>query len=45
MRKAGVGIASTNQITAELAIDWANETGRSMQPIMYEEVLKHLVEG
>jgi nicotinamidase-related amidase len=45
MRKAGVGITSTNQIMAELAIDWASETGRSIQSIMYEEILKHLVEG
>lgn len=45
MRRAGVGITSTNQVMAELATDWASATGQKIQTIMYEEILKPLVEG
>ena len=45
MRQAGVGITSTNQIMAELATDWASDTGSAIQRVMYEEILKPLVEG
>ncbi|QFT54920.1 hypothetical protein [Microbulbifer sp. THAF38] len=45
MRNAGVGITTTNQLMAELATDWANTTGQTIQSIMYEEILKPLVEG
>lgn len=45
MRKAGVGITSTNQMMAELATDWASATGQTVQTVMYEEILKPLVEG
>lgn len=45
MRANGVVITSTNQVMAELATDWASASGRAIQGIMYEEVLKRLVEG
>ncbi|VVT24909.1 isochorismatase family protein [Rhizobium sp. EC-SD404] len=45
MRQAGVTITSTNQVMAELATDWASPTGQAIQGIMYEEILKPLVEG
>ncbi|MEM9012481.1 MAG: isochorismatase family protein [Pseudomonadota bacterium] len=45
MRAAGVGITSTNQVMAELATDWASPTGQAIQRVMYEEILKPLVEG
>ncbi|WP_444922167.1 isochorismatase family protein [Microbulbifer sp. CnH-101-G] len=45
MRNAGVGITTTNQLMAELATDWASTTGQTIQSIMYEEILKPLVEG
>ncbi|MGG5817591.1 isochorismatase family protein [Falsiroseomonas sp. HW251] len=45
MRSHGVTITSTNQVMAELATDWASPTGAAIQRIMYEEVLKRLVEG
>ena len=45
MRQAGVGITSTNQVMAELATDWASDIGSSIQRVMYEEILKPLVEG
>lgn len=45
MRSHGVTITSTNQLLAELATDWAGPTGGKIQGIMYEEVLKPLVEG
>ncbi|MEM8750629.1 MAG: isochorismatase family protein [Pseudomonadota bacterium] len=45
MRTAGVIITSTNQVMAELATDWASDVGQKVQGIMYEEILKPLVEG
>ncbi len=45
MEKAGVTITSTNQVMAELAANWADERGRKIQGIMYEEILAPLVEG
>jgi nicotinamidase-related amidase len=45
MRSRGVVITSTNQVMAELATDWASEEGAVIQGIMYEEVLKKLVEA
>lgn len=45
MEKHGVTLTSTNQIMAELAIDWASDEGAKLQGIMYEEILKPLVEG
>lgn len=45
MRDHGVTVTSTNQLLAELATDWSGEAGRAIQQVMYEEVLKPLVEG
>ncbi len=45
MENAGVTITSTNQVMAELATNWADERGRKIQAIMYEEILAPLVEG
>jgi nicotinamidase-related amidase len=44
MRAHGVTVTSTNQVMAELATDWASATGSAIQRIMYEEILKRLVE-
>jgi nicotinamidase-related amidase len=44
MERAGVTLTSTNQVMAELATDWAGTTGTKIQWIMYEEVLKRLLE-
>lgn len=45
MEKHGVTITTTNQVMAELATDWASQIGGAIQRIMYEEILKPLVEG
>ncbi len=45
MARHGVTITSTNQVMAELATDWASPKGAAIQGIMYQEVLKRLVEG
>ena len=45
MERTGVTLTSTNQVMAELAMDWASPTGSAIQRIMYEEVLKRLVEA
>jgi nicotinamidase-related amidase len=45
MAAAGVVVTSTNQVMAELATDWASPTGGAIQRIMYEEILRHLVEA
>ena len=45
MAKHGVQLTSTNQVMAELATDWASPTGKTIQRIMYEEILKPLIEG
>lgn len=45
MRQAGVGITSTNQLMAEIATDWASDEGQKVQGIMYQEILKPLIEG
>jgi nicotinamidase-related amidase len=43
MEKAGVVLTSTNQVMAELAMDWASPIGGIVQGIMYEESLKRLI--
>ena len=43
MRAHGVTITSTNQLLAELAMDWASPQGAGIQRVMYEEVLQRLV--
>jgi nicotinamidase-related amidase len=45
MEKHGVVVTSTNQVMAELATDWASTTGAAIQGIMYQEILKSLVEA
>jgi nicotinamidase-related amidase len=45
MENAGVTLTSTNQVLAELAMDWASPKGSTIQRIMYEEVLKRFIEG
>lgn len=45
MARAGVTISSTNQVMAELAADWSDERGRRIQAIMYEEILRPLIEA
>jgi nicotinamidase-related amidase len=45
MRANGVTITSTNQMMAELATDWSSPTGAAIQLIMYEEILKRLIEA
>ncbi|WP_419421395.1 isochorismatase family protein (plasmid) [Legionella sp. D16C41] len=45
MEKHGVILTSTNQVMAELAIDWASEAGNNIQKIMYEEKLKQLIDA
>jgi nicotinamidase-related amidase len=45
MRSRGVVITSTNQVMAELATDWASTEGAAIQGVMYEEVLRRLVEA
>lgn len=45
MEQNGVILTSTNQVMSELAVDWATEEGAVIQQIMYEEILKALVEG
>lgn len=45
MAKHGVTITSTNQLMAELATDWAGLSGGRIQGIMYQEILRNMVEG
>ena len=45
MAASGVTVTSTNQVMAELATDWASPEGSAIQRVMYEEVLKRLVEA
>lgn len=45
MEKAGVTLTSTNQVMAELALDWSSPTGAAIQTIMYQEVLRRLIEA
>lgn len=44
MEQHGVVLTSTNQLLAELAMDWASPVGSSIQSIMYEETLRRLIE-
>lgn len=45
MNANGVVVTSTNQLMAELATDWSSDTGKAIQAVMYEEILKPLVEA
>ena len=43
MEKHGVTLTSTNQVMAELAISWSYDFGKTIQTIMYEEILAKLI--
>jgi nicotinamidase-related amidase len=45
MESRGVVLTSTNQVMAELAMDWASPLGSTVQRVMYEENLKRLIEA
>lgn len=45
MEKRGVVLTSTNQVMAELAMDWASPRGATIQRVMYEEILRRLIEA
>ena len=44
MEKNGVTLTSTNQVMAELAVSWSYDFGRTIQTIMYEEIISKLRE-
>lgn len=44
MKDHGVTLTTTNQIMAELAVSWAVGSGKTIQTIMYQEVLSKLME-
>ena len=44
MENHGVTLTSTNQVMAELAVSWSEDFGKTIQTIMYQEVLAKLVE-
>ncbi len=44
MARHGVTITSTNQVMAEMATDWASPMGGAIQGIMYQEILRRLIE-
>lgn len=43
MEKQGVSLTSTNQVMAELAVSWSYDFGKTIQTIMYEEILAKLI--
>ncbi|UBF23838.1 isochorismatase family protein [Kovacikia minuta CCNUW1] len=43
MEKHGVTLTSTNQVMAELAVSWSHDFGKTIQTIMYEEILAQLI--
>ena len=43
MEKHGVTLTSTNQIMEELAVSWSYNFGKTIQTIMYEEILAKLI--
>jgi nicotinamidase-related amidase len=45
MEKHGVTLTSTNQVMAELATNWESAAGNKIKGIMYEEILKKLMEA
>lgn len=45
MERHGVMLTSTNQIMAELAMDWATPHGLEIKRIMYEEILRNYLES
>lgn len=45
MERHGVTLTSTNQVMAELAVSWSHDFGRTIQTIMYEEILSKLIDS
>lgn len=45
MEAAGVTLTSTNQLMAELAMDWASPNGQLIQRILFEEILRRYIES
>ena len=45
MERHGVTLTSTNQVMAELAVSWSQDSGQTIQTIMYEEILAQLIEN
>jgi len=43
MEKHGVTLTSTSQIMEELAVSWSYNFGKTIQTIMYEEILAKLI--
>lgn len=44
MENHGVTLTSTNQVMAELAVSWSYDFGKTIQTIMYQEILSKLIE-
>lgn len=44
MRDHGVTLTTTNQVMAELAINWSDPNGQKIQTVMYEENLARLIQ-
>ena len=44
MENRGVTLTSTNQVMAELAVSWSYDFGKTIQTIMYQEILSKLIE-
>lgn len=45
MKAHGVTLTTTNQLLAELAYDWAQGKGHTIQTILYQENLRQYIEG
>jgi hypothetical protein len=43
MKKHGVTLTSTNQVMAESAVSWSYVFGKTIQTILYEEILAKLI--
>ncbi|HEY9882521.1 MAG TPA: hypothetical protein V6C98_02815 [Thermosynechococcaceae cyanobacterium] len=43
MEKHGVTLTSTNQVMAESAVSWSYVFGKTIQTILYEEILAKLI--
>ncbi len=43
MENHGITLTSTNQVMAELAVSWSQDFGKTIQTIMYEEILAKLI--
>ncbi|WP_017739912.1 isochorismatase family protein [Scytonema hofmannii] len=43
MSSHGVTLTTTNQVMAELAVSWSHDFGKTIQTIMYQEILSKLI--